>query len=243
MSRRHDVATTRPWVADGTRVLVEAVEALDDEDLVTPSLLPGWSRAHVVAHVARNADALVRLATWARTGTETRMYASAEAREAEIERTAAEPAAELRHLVTATAAELDQALDAMDEQAWGAQVQALDGRRFPAAVLPWMRVRETWLHAVDLGTGVGLDDAPDGLVDELAADVTATLGRADGCPAVRLRPTDRDPGRATAWRLGPDGDATTVAGPAGALVVWLTGRSDGADLEHDDTLPTLPRWL
>ena len=32
-----------------------------------PSALPGWTRAHVLTHLARNADAMVNLLTWART--------------------------------------------------------------------------------------------------------------------------------------------------------------------------------
>ena len=39
-----------------------------DADPSAPSLLPGWTRGHVLTHVARNADSLVNLLTWARTG-------------------------------------------------------------------------------------------------------------------------------------------------------------------------------
>ena len=42
----------------GTRRLVRTVDALDDEQWPQPSLLPGWSRAHVVAHLLLNAEAL-----------------------------------------------------------------------------------------------------------------------------------------------------------------------------------------
>ena len=43
---------------DATRRLVRTVDELSDEDLSAPSLLPGWSRAHVVAHLALNAEGL-----------------------------------------------------------------------------------------------------------------------------------------------------------------------------------------
>ena len=46
-----------------------------------PSLLPGWSRGHVLTHLARNADGAVNLLTWARTGVETPQYVSQEQRE------------------------------------------------------------------------------------------------------------------------------------------------------------------
>ena len=66
----------RQWWADGERAFGTALGRLVPEDFAGPSLLPGWTRAHVLAHVAGNADALVNLLTWARTGEETPMYAS-----------------------------------------------------------------------------------------------------------------------------------------------------------------------
>lgn len=256
MSLRHDLDVTRGWTADGTRLLAEALEALDDDGFAAPSLLPGWTRAHVVAHVARNAEALTRLATWARTGEETPMYASPEQRDADIERTSGQPAADLRHDVAATAADLDVAFGALDGGAWDARVRVRQGTEVAARVLPWLRAREVWLHAVDLDVGADLAGAPVLLLDELARDVAGGLSRRDGCPALSLRPTDRD----EVWRLGgsdgsPDGspvaspgedpgdDRPAVAGPAAELVLWLAGRSDGSTLDAEQPLPPLPAWL
>ncbi len=73
------------WVRDGTARFQAGLASLDDEALHGPSLLPGWTRRHLAAHVAANADALCRLAYWAGTGEERRMYASPAQREAEIE--------------------------------------------------------------------------------------------------------------------------------------------------------------
>ena len=64
-----------------------------------------------------------------------------------------------------------------------------------------MRIREVWLHAVDLDAGAEVADVPDGVVDLLLDEVTATLSAADGCPAVTSRPTDRD----RRFLLGADG--------------------------------------
>jgi maleylpyruvate isomerase len=80
--------------AAADRVLVTAT-ALSDAQAREPSLLPGWSRGHVLTHIARNADGLRNLLIWARTGAETPMYASAESRSADIEAGAGRPAAEL----------------------------------------------------------------------------------------------------------------------------------------------------
>ena len=77
-----------------TRALLATATRLDDAAMAAPSLCEGWTRAHVVTHVARNADALCHLARWATTGVPTPMYASPEARDADIVEGARRPAAE-----------------------------------------------------------------------------------------------------------------------------------------------------
>ncbi len=46
-------------LAEATERLLATAARLTDEDLRAPSLLPGWTRGHVLAHVARNADSYV----------------------------------------------------------------------------------------------------------------------------------------------------------------------------------------
>src|SRR6266568_3680678 len=60
-----------------------------------PSLLPGWSRGHVLVHLARNADGLRNLLIWARTGVVTPQYPSQQARDDAIEAGAGRPAGDL----------------------------------------------------------------------------------------------------------------------------------------------------
>lgn len=233
MTGRNDTARTLPWMREGTQRLFALVATLSDAELAAPSALPEWSRAHVVAHLARNAEALTRLVAWARTGVETPMYPSREARAADIATSAAYPPRRLRAELTATAADLDAALAALTPAQWQAEVRSAVGRPLPAAQVPWMRIREVWLHAVDLDAGAAVADVPDGVLDLLLDEVTTTLSAVDGCPAAELAPTDRE----RRWRLGPDGAAPVLTAPAAALVGWLTGRSALPDA------PTLPRWL
>jgi maleylpyruvate isomerase len=250
---RRDVAVTLPWMGAGTEMLVRAVDALPDDALRAPSALPDWSRAHVVAHVARNAEALTRLATWARTGVETPMYPSREHRAAAIESSAQQPAAALRHELATTAEALDAALAALEAPEWEAQVRTAQGRPVPAAEIPWMRVREVWVHAVDLDSGVTVADLPPEVVDALLDDAVTTLSAAEGCPAALLAPTDRE----WTWSIGPGGGpnaepedgALRVAGAAADVLGWLVGRAGPAALTAttaDGTraeAPDLPRWL
>lgn len=229
-----DQQTTLPWLRKGSAVFEEAVARLDDADFAAPSLLPGWTRAHVIGHVARNADALARLAAWAETGVETPMYASPQSREAEIEASAALAPAALRADLVASASALDAALAGLAGDAWDAPLRTLRGE-LTAAEIPWLRVREVWLHAVDLAADVGLDDLPAPLVDALIEDVTTGLSRLPECPAVLLVPLDRG----DTVRFGPGAtEPVEVTATAAHLLGWVTGRRPGPD-----PAVTLPRWL
>jgi maleylpyruvate isomerase len=243
---RRDIAVTLPWMRAGTELFTRAVENLPDDALRAPSALPGWTRAHVVAHVARNAEALTRLATWARTGVETPMYPSREHRAAEIESSAKAAVDVLRAELGTTAEALDAALAALDATTWQAEVRSALGRPIPAAEIPWMRVREVWLHAVDLDAGVTVADLAPDVVDSLLDDAAGTLSRAEGCPDALLAPTDRD----RTWPLGlAAGEPVRVQGAAASVLGWLVGRCGPDAVEAraaDDTpaaVPAPPRWL
>jgi maleylpyruvate isomerase len=243
---RGDPAVTLPWMGAGTELFARAVGALPDDALRAPSALPGWSRAHVVAHVARNAEALTRLATWARTGVENPMYPSREHRAAAIESSAQAAAEVLRAELTSTAEALDSALAALDATSWQAQVRSALGTPVPAAQIPWMRVREVWLHAVDLDAGVSVDDLPPDVVDAVLDDAAATLSAVRGCPDALLAPTDRE----RAWSLGADAVAAVrVRGAAADVLGWLIGRAGADPLQAATadgtpaTVPVPPRWL
>src|SRR3954454_2722773 len=89
-----------------TPLFLGAVDSLTDASFAQPTALPGWTRAHVVAHVHSNAEALRRLVRWAHTGEESRMYASPEQRADEIQAGAKLDAPTLRSLVHRSAAAL-----------------------------------------------------------------------------------------------------------------------------------------
>ena len=102
-----------PRVEDETRRLVATVRTLDDPG--APSLCTGWSRGHVLTHVARNADGLAALVRAAVDGTGETQYASPQAREADIEDGASRPASDLLADVERSAAGLaDQLPKAVD---------------------------------------------------------------------------------------------------------------------------------
>ncbi|MGW2559698.1 maleylpyruvate isomerase family mycothiol-dependent enzyme [Streptomyces sp. NPDC001514] len=238
----HGLARALGWVHEGSALLHKRLDELGDAAAEGASLLPGWSRAHVLTHLARNADALVNLLTWARTGVETPMYPDPASRLDDIEQGARRPAPVVLADVLDADARLLAAVDALPAKAWQATVRSALGRTVPASEVPWMRTREVWVHLVDLGAGDDTDAFPDDLVDALLAEVSATVGAKEDCPAVLLRPTDRD---GAAYRLGPDGSVPeVVAAPAAGLCAWLLGRdTQAARAARGTTRAVLPRWL
>src|SRR5215471_20227264 len=78
-----------------TQRLLGTARVIAEPDLRAPSLLPGWSRAHILAHLARGADAMRNLLVGARAGQDRPAYASPQARTADIANSAAAGAKEL----------------------------------------------------------------------------------------------------------------------------------------------------
>ncbi|NLU71169.1 maleylpyruvate isomerase family mycothiol-dependent enzyme [Streptomyces sp. HNM0575] len=186
---------------DGTARFLAAVDALPDAEFAAATALPGWSRAHLVAHVHFNAEALLRLLHWARTGERTPMYGSAGQRGAEIEEGAARSPSRLRELVHASARELAGGVDGLPDEAWDNEVVTAQGRTVPAREVLWMRTREVAVHTVDLDVGTGFADLPEDLNTALVADAArkhSTAGSEAAALAAWLT------GRAAkAPRLGP----------------------------------------
>jgi maleylpyruvate isomerase len=234
------VANTLAWAGDGAAHLRGLMMRMGDDAFAAPSALPGWSRAHVLTHVARNADAMVNLLTWARTGVRTPAYASREQRDADIEAGAHRFPADIRADVVSTSDRLAKVARAMPEQAWSVRVETPHGRVIPASDLPWLRAREMWVHAVDLDVGASFADMPAPMLAELLTDAAATIVQRPDCPALRLVAPD-----GTTWTLGDQPDATEICGPAPELAAWLLGRSRGKQLGRPAStpLPKLPRWL
>jgi len=108
-----DLVTEVELLDEATGAVIASARALSDAAVAEPSLLPEWSRGHVLAHLTGNAYALSRLADWALHGVELPMYASRAARDGEIQALAARPALALRADLEASAAALRDRLMAV----------------------------------------------------------------------------------------------------------------------------------
>ncbi|WAU80340.1 maleylpyruvate isomerase family mycothiol-dependent enzyme [Streptomyces sp. Qhu-G9] len=217
-------------VRDATDRLLTAVATLDSAAVTQPSRLPGWSRGHVLAHLARNADALLNVLEGRP------MYASGEARDADIERDAPRPLETQLADLRESAARFQEAASAPAD--WSRTVELRNGVTDSAARVPFRRWIEVELHQVDLGIGYELEDLPEDFVRREVAFLTDRFAGHPGVPSTRV--TDGT----HVWSTGRDSGSDTeitVTGPAPALLGWLAGRRDGAALLVDGgPLPVLP---
>ena len=122
-------------IDDATQRLLGTARVIAEPDLRLPSLLPGWTRAHVLAHLARGADAMRALLVGLRSGQDHLGYPSSEAREADIERTAAQQAKDLVTDVADSAMALRTMARQLPDQAWPRSVRVPGSAPFPAAQL------------------------------------------------------------------------------------------------------------
>lgn len=219
---------------EGTSYFAGHLSELADEQLHGATLLDGWTRRHLLAHVCYNANALGRLLDWAATGVETPMYESVEHRNREIADGAGQSSAALRDLFGDTVSRLDQKWWELPEEAWSAEVRTAQGRAVPASETVWMRTREMWIHAVDLDTAASFADFPAAVLESLLTDIVGvwrTNGLGDG---LVLEVTGAAP-----VAVGDGPPRQTVTGPLPAVVAWAAGRG-GTELPD---APPPPRWL
>jgi maleylpyruvate isomerase len=218
--------------------LLRTVDSLREDAWAEPSVLPGWTRAHVAAHLALNAEGLAGAIDGLAHELDVPVYESGERRDADIEELAQAEPAEIRDRLFAAGQSLREALENLDEDQWSRSVARVPGGPMWAiADVPTTRRREVEIHHADLGAGYLHTDWPDDFAVDLLDVATVDQAGSGDSPAFTVRATDV--GRS--WSVGAE--HPVVEGPAAALGWWLVGRGDGEGLACDDgALPRLGPW-
>ncbi|WP_395691805.1 maleylpyruvate isomerase family mycothiol-dependent enzyme [Nocardioides sp.] len=216
-------------LAAATRRLIRTADGLADADYGAPTECTGWTRAHVLAHLALNAEGLAGALRGIVEGRPTPMYASQERRDADIASLAAKHPSAIRSRLLGAATDLHDAVAAVPQDRAGTVVERVPGgATFTADDVTWMRLREVEIHHADLHCGYDRTEWPAEFALRLVASM---LDRPE--PALTLRAVDLD----RTWSTGEGGP--TVSGTAADLGWWLSGRGDGSDLTSDSG--ALPR--
>ena len=219
----------RPEVKAAVQTINDAVAGVDEDAVRAPSRLPGWSRGHVITHVANFSEAMTRQVEEALQGRLIEVYDGGRpARDAAIEAGAGRPADELRmHLLEATSA-LTAAWDKVGSDDWQRPIKHRDSNLAAGIYATW---RELAVHGVDLALEPTADSwptefclhlldflrprTPEGIRLILQADDGTTWENGTGSERVLTgRLTDL-----TAWYAGRTAPGP-IHGPAPELLPW-----------------------
>jgi maleylpyruvate isomerase len=199
----------------GLGTLISAVEQLTEADLAAPSTLEGWTRGHVLSHIAALGNALRGQAQAAERGEVVPVYASQEARNAGIEAGSGRTVAEHLAVLSALRDDLASAWPEPGSPHWAAP-SGYRGGPLSGCLLAWWR--EVRIHSVDALAGTSQEVGYETWDDALCAHLREFL-------AVRL----------------PDGVAVDdLAGDPRDVTAWLAGRVPATPLPG--VLPELGPW-
>ncbi|MBT2565847.1 maleylpyruvate isomerase family mycothiol-dependent enzyme [Arthrobacter sp. ISL-85] len=203
------------------------VSKLTDEDVKAPSALPGWTRGHVLAHVAGISNAMARQLEYAARGETIELYdGGMDGRNRAIDMAAGHDAATHREDVSAGLKRALRAFDALpgvkdssaNQTGWWAPISFRRGVVLDGGLALW---RELVIHNADLLTGRGPEtwSRPfcEHLFDFLAARVPPE-------EKLLLQPLGLPP-----VSIGSGTRSTVVSGMVTDIAAWLAGRQPSLD--------------
>jgi maleylpyruvate isomerase len=210
-------AAARPddWI-DGAKAAHESLladlDGLDDTTARSASLLPHWTRGHVLTHLARNADSNTHIFRAAARGDVVAQYpGGAGQRAGDIEAGSGRSAVELVADLAAAIDRLERAWDDTTDDGWATGRGGSSSRgTIPLSEWVFSRWRETEVHHSDLALGfTWMSWSPAYVREDLQRATTAYQAQ---------QPTDQEqlpagalvlvPNERLAWLLGrhwPDG--------------------------------------
>jgi maleylpyruvate isomerase len=226
-----DLTETRHMVAEASDRYLATVAVLEEDTFGLPSVLPGWSVAHTIAHIASNATGISRAVRAAMAGEDPPwVYETNDSRDAEIDERAAWPVNRLRELNGASVSELQDVIGRCPDGILDVLLpRVIDGPSW--SVRDWIgaRWREVEIHHTDLGVGYTREQWTDEFVDYLT----------------RVAVFDRESELALTLR-SPEGDVEiagggpVISGSRRDLLWWLIGRGEGEGVSGNP--PRLGPW-
>ena len=232
-----ELATDLESLHHSDQRLLRTVDSQSSESWSGPSLLPGWSRAHVVAHLALNAEGFAGALHGLVTGVHLAIYPSNQARNDGIEELAVATNDDIRERLFAATQHLRDTMEHLTPEQWEGTVNRLpEGPVWPATSLVEARQREVEIHHADLGLAYTHRNWPIDFATTLLDSATATHDVSPDSPAFSVEAIDL--GRT--WPVGAD--EPVVSGTAAQLGWWLVGRGNGDELACPVGVPVLGPW-
>lgn len=200
----------KPDVTASAGRLDGVLAELDDAAVRAPSGLPGWSRGHVLTHIANFSEAMTRQVDEANAGRLVEMYDGGRpARDAGIEAGAGRSAEELKQHVSRATTALLAAWERVED--WTRPVRHRDSTLAATVYAGW---RELEIHTVDLALQPTSDDWSEEFCLHLLDFLRARTP--DGIHLIL------DAGE-TRWENGI-GEQRVLTGKLTDLTAWYAGR-------------------
>ena len=218
--------------------LLRHLPPLTDAQAAAPSRLPGWSRGHVLAHLAGVCAAMARQVEYAERGETIEFYdGGMDGRNQAIERGALRSAAEHREVLARGTGQVLDRFRALDQAGWAAPISYRGGTVRDGAEALW---RELVIHLSDLDIGVDPDTWTPAFAEHLFSFLSA---RVPDDLRLRLQPLGHLP-----RTIGGGARTVSVNGMATDIAAWLAGRQPSLDSLRADAdadgvaLPVLLPW-
>jgi maleylpyruvate isomerase len=206
------------WARRGTAYFARVLNGLSDNALDEPSLIPGWTRRHVTAHVAYQARHLAQLIEEITDAAPAPHMDDIQAA-ALVEEGSTLPARALRNLFYHTEVHLNVGWRDLSDTDWDRQVR-FEGKDVKLAQTPWLRARSIWIHSVDLAGNGSFLDIPPALVEAMLAEISD--------------------------RGGTKREGMSIIGAPADMLRWLAGRGVGRSKDVPDashmSLPSIHTW-
>jgi maleylpyruvate isomerase len=204
------------WARLGTAYFARKLNEIKDDELDEPTLIPGWSRRRLIAHVGYQARALTRIVEAARTGQPVQEVPE---EQQGVEANAATlPARALRNLFHHSEVHLNVEWRDLTGIDWQDSVVLPGGTAIPIAQTPAIRARVVWVHAVDLNNLGSFRDFPPSFLEWLAAEELLLQEPGLGKSSLALGPSGVEYVVRSAAQVAP------VKGTLADIVRWLCGR-------------------
>src|SRR2546423_4546090 len=157
----------------GERLVDDLLLTIDDMD--GPTGVPGWTYRRVLARCNSNAVELAAALATAHGRPHSVILDDSSPAQPEGGDPATGDIDELLRRRDFTRARLVDEVARLPDTAWNSMVTVPGAGLINTSRIPWLRTRELYLRAADLGTTMTLDDLPDDIVDALLADAVGEL--------------------------------------------------------------------
>ncbi|MDR6557319.1 maleylpyruvate isomerase [Arthrobacter pascens] len=195
-------------------VVASLAAKLTQEDVPAPSLLAGWTRGHVLAHITGISNAMARQLEFAARGETVELYDGGyDGRTNAIEAAAGHGIDEHRRDLAAALERALQAFDSLEPGGWQVPISYRGGVVLDGGLALW---RELVIHASDLGTGRGPETWSRQFCEHLFDFLSARVP--EGQKFV-LQPLGLPP-----VAIGTGGRSTVISGMVTDIAAWLAGR-------------------